>query len=350
MTKRLLKTLSGQGEKRRPVWFMRQAGRYLPEYRETRARAGSFLDLCYAPALAEEVTLQPLRRFELDAAILFADILLVPDALGQHVAFKEGEGPVLDPVRDDDGVGQLSMDRLHAHLEPVYETVDRLSSSLPADVTLIGFCGAPWTVATYMIEGGTSRDRRETKLAAWAAWQNENHWFNRLMELLIESSAAYLIRQVQAGAEVLQIFDTWASDLPEPLFEAFCIDPICGVVGKVREAYPDIPVIGFPRGGGAFAGRFCERIAPDGFGCDWGANLPAIRGDLGPEQVLQGNLDPLCLFHGGEGLDREVARIVRQTVAERHIFNLGHGILPETPIAHVERMLTQLRVAEDAEV
>ena len=349
MSKPLLETLKGRGEKRRPVWFMRQAGRYLPEYRKTRARAGSFLDLCYAPALAEEVTLQPLRRFDLDAAILFADILLVPDGLGQDVSFREGEGPVLDPVRDGKALARLSAGQLHSHLEPVYETVDRLSVSLPDKVALIGFCGAPWTVATYMIEGGTSRERRDAKLAAWAGWSDESHWFNALIDLLIESSSAYLLKQISAGAEAVQIFDTWASDLTEPLLKRYCIEPIAKITDRVRAAHPEVPVIAFPRGASGYAEGFCGCVKPDGLGCDWGANLRVVGGAVGEDQVLQGNLDPMCLLQGGDGLDREVARIVGQTRAERHIFNLGHGIVPETPIPHVERMLQQLRVAEAEE-
>lgn len=344
-----LQTLTGKGGDRRPVWFMRQAGRYLPEYRKTRAQAGSFLDLCYSPALAEEVTLQPLRRFDLDAAILFADILLVPDGLGQHVAFKEGEGPVLEPVRNGADLARLSTNGLHEKMGPVYETVDRLSSSIPDNVSLIGFCGAPWTVATYMIEGGTSRERRLAKLAAWEAYADAEHWFNALMGLLVESSAAYLIKQVEAGAEALQIFDTWASDLPEPLFERFAVDPVSEIVSLVRTACDQIPIIGFPRGGSGFADLFCQKVRPEGFGCDWGVNLPAVRRTVGDQQVLQGNLDPLCLLTGGDGLDQEVDRIVSQTQVGRHIFNLGHGIVPETPIAHVEQMLARVKTAEQAE-
>ena len=325
---------------------MRQAGRYLPEYRQTRVHAGSFLDLCYSPSLAEEVTLQPLRRFDLDAAILFADILLVPDGLGQNVAFREGEGPVLEPVRCGSDLAALSMSTLHGKMAPVYETVSRLSSSVPDHVALIGFCGAPWTVATYMIEGGTSRDRKLSKQAAWEAFADPDHWFNGLMSLLVESSAAYLRKQVEAGAEALQIFDTWASDLPEPLFERFCVEPVGRIVDDVRSGFADVPIIGFPRGASGFADKFCQRVRPEGFGCDWGANLLGVRSLLGDEQVLQGNLDPLCLLTGGAALDKEVDRIVSQTKPDRHIFNLGHGIVPDTPIAHVEQMLSRLRAAE----
>ncbi len=330
--------------------MMRQAGRYLPEYKQTRQKAGSFLDLCYSPALAEEVMLQPLRRFDFDAAILFADILLIPHGLGQDVSFREGEGPVLDPVRDDQTCAKLSLTGVRDHLSPVFETIDRSSSSLPADVTLIGFCGAPWTVATYMIEGGTSRDRKIARVAAWDAIDDPDHWFHRLMDLLVESSSDYLIHQVKAGAEVLQIFETWAADLPARLFEEFCIKPIARIVEGVRQVYPDIPIIGFPRGGSQFVKEFCQVVRPDGLGCDWGMDLELIDSLMGKQQVLQGNLDPLCLLRGGVTLEKEVRNVVQRSQLGRHIFNLGHGILPETPIEHVELMLNTLRATEKESV
>ncbi len=347
--KPLIKTLLKHESDQRPVWMMRQAGRYLPEYRKIRGKAGSFLDLCYSPELAEEVTLQPLRRFDLDAAILFADILLIPHALGQSVSFREGDGPVLDPVRDDASVARLSMTDLQARLQPVFETVDRLSNSVPSNVALIGFCGAPWTVATYMIEGGTSRDRKMVRRAAWEALNAPENWFNRLMDLLVESSTDYLVNQVRAGAEVLQIFETWALDLPDVLFRKYCIDPIRRIVEGVRETYPEIPIIGFPRGAGYFAGAFCEQVKVNGLGCDWGVDLGSVDKATNGKYVLQGNLDPLCLLVGGRGLVDEVHNIVRMSVRGRHIFNLGHGILPETPVENVELMLRSLRMAEQEE-
>ena len=346
MQKRLLTTLIDQQADRRPAWMMRQAGRYLPEYRKVREQAGSFLDLCYAPALAEEVTLQPLRRFDFDAAIVFADILLVPHALGQGVSFREGEGPVLDAVSDEAAVTALSAERLDAHLSPVYETLDRLSSSLPDHVALIGFCGAPWTVATYMIEGGTSKDRRNARQAAWAAVDEPGHWFARLIDLLVESSVQYLLGQIKAGAEVVQIFETWAVDLPPSLFQRFCIEPAGEIVRRVGAVHPDVPVICFPRGAGQLANRFCDTVMCAGLGCDAGVDLGAMDLHLGRSLVTQGNLDPICLLQGGDALDAEVRKIVDQTRMGHHIFNLGHGILPETPIEHVDQMLMALRQAE----
>lgn len=349
MQKRLLSTLVHQEADRLPAWMMRQAGRYLPEYRKVREQAGSFLDLCYAPALAEEVTLQPLRRFDFDAAIVFADILLIPHALGQDVSFQVGEGPVLDPVLDGASVAALSDANVDSHLAPVYETLDRLSSSLPRDVALIGFCGAPWTVATYMIEGGTSKDRRSARQAAWAAMNAPDHWFAKLIDLLVESSAQYLLGQIKAGAEVLQIFETWAVDLPPTLFQRFCIEPIAEIVRRVQAVYPDVPIICFPKGAGQLAGTFCDGVKCSGLGCDAFVDLGEI--DLGGSQsvVTQGNLDPICLLQGGDILDAEVRKIVRQTEPGHHVFNLGHGILPETPIEHVHQMLRSLRDAESNE-
>lgn len=346
MRKKLISTLLDRTAENRPAWMMRQAGRYLPEYRKTREQAGSFLDLCYAPKLAEEVTLQPLRRFDFDAAIVFADILLVPHALGQSVAFREGEGPVLDPITGDEGTNALTIDGLDAHLSPVYETLDRLSSSLPSNVALIGFCGAPWTVATYMIEGGTSRDRRHARQAAWAALNDRTHWFSVLMDLLIASSSRYLVGQVKAGAEVLQIFETWALDLPPSLFQRFCVEPIAEIVRQVQSVHPEIPIICFPRGTSATASSFCEQVRCAGYGCDAGADLASLEPSETRSFVTQGNLDPICLLQGGSALDSEVEKIVRQTTPGHHIFNLGHGILPETPIEHVEQMLSALRTAE----
>ncbi len=346
MKKRLCSTLIDRQCDRRPAWMMRQAGRYLPEYRKVRAQAGSFLDLCYAPKLAEEVTLQPLRRFEFDAAIVFADILLVPHALGQGVAFREGEGPVLDPVSSDKHIHALTSERLDSHLAPVYETLDRLSSSLPDEVALIGFCGAPWTVATYMIEGGTSRDRKTARLAAWAAVHDREHWFSKLIDLLVASSAKYLVGQIKAGAEVLQIFETWALDLPPALFQRFCVEPIAEIVRQVRASHPEVPIICFPRGMSQSATQFCEAVGCAGYGCDATANLETLEPDETRSFVTQGNLDPICLLQGGSGLDLEVQKIVSQTKPGHHIFNLGHGIVPETPIEHVEQMLASLRAAE----
>ena len=240
MVKPFLRTLSGQAQPRPPVWLMRQAGRYLPEYHATRARAGSFLDLCYNPALAAEVTLQPIRRYGLDAAILFSDILVVPHALGQALDYVEGEGPKLDPVTDAGGIDRLSADRLHEVLGPVYETVGRVATLLPPEVALIGFAGAPWTVATYMVEGGGSKEYAAVKGLAFGARET----FARLIDLLVEATGAYLLRQIAAGAEAVQLFDSWAGVLPPAEFDRWVIAPTRRIVDAVRAAAPKVPVIG----------------------------------------------------------------------------------------------------------
>ncbi|MGI9372679.1 MAG: uroporphyrinogen decarboxylase [Hyphomicrobiales bacterium] len=344
--KALLDVLNGHAPEHRPIWMMRQAGRYLPEYKRTRSEAGSFLDLCYSPKLAEEVTLQPLRRFDFDAAILFADILLIPHAMGQDVGFKEGEGPVLAPIRSGGDLAALSSNRQPHYLESVCETVSRLSQSLPKHVTLIGFCGAPWTVATYMIEGGTSRDRKNARIAAWQALGDTNHWFNRLMEELIEQSISYLKSQASAGAEVLQIFETWASDLPPALFGRYCCEPVGQIISGVRKDYPDIPIIGFPRAAGVQISRFVEQTGVTGVGIDSSLDLADAKRFVQGKAVLQGNLDPLCLLTGGDVLRSETQKIIAAVSANEHIFNLGHGILPETPIENVEAMIAVVRASD----
>ncbi|MGI9481326.1 MAG: uroporphyrinogen decarboxylase [Hyphomicrobiales bacterium] len=341
--KALLDVLTLKVPERLPVWMMRQAGRYLPEYRATREEAGSFLDLCYTPALAEEVTLQPLRRFDFDAAIVFADILLVPHALGQDVGFKEGTGPVLDPIRDGAKLAVLGTDNAKAHLAPVCETLDRLSKSLPDHVALIGFCGAPWTVATYMIEGGTSRDRKLARLAAWSAIGDESHWFNQMLELLVESSTVYLNAQIEAGAEVVQIFETWASDLPPLLFKKYCCEPVAKIVAGVAKENPHVPVIGFPRAAGPGIEMFVNATGVNGLGVDSSITIEQARELAGGSVVLQGNLDPLCLLNGGDVLESQVQAILASCESSKHVFNLGHGILPETPVENVEKMLSIIR-------
>ncbi len=344
--KALLDVLNGREPEHRPIWMMRQAGRYLPEYKQTRAEAGSFLNLCYSPKLAEEVTLQPLRRFDFDAAILFADILLIPHAMGQDVGFKVGEGPVLAPIRSSEDLVALDGNRQPHYLESVCETVDRLSQSLPKHVTLIGFCGAPWTVSTYIIEGGTSRDRKNARNAAWQALGDEDHWFNRLMDELVEWSIGYLRSQVSAGAEVLQIFETWASDLPPALFEKFCCDPIKKIVAGVKQDHPDVPIIGFPRAAGMQISKFVDQTGVTGLGIDSSLSLSDARGLVQGRVVLQGNLDPLCLLNGGDVLRAETQKILNAIPAREHIFNLGHGILPETPIEHVDTMIGVVRASD----
>ncbi len=337
--KALLNVLNGEASARRPVWMMRQAGRYLPEYREVRKQAGSFLTLCGDPKLACEVTLQPIRRFDLDAAIIFADILLLPNALGQKLDFQEGEGPVLEPINDSTGVSALRAEGAVSKLEPVFEALGLVSASLPSHVTLIGFCGAPWTVATYMVAGRGTSDQRP---AREAAYKNEP-WFGELIDILVETSVEYLVKQVDAGAEVLQIFDTWAGVLSDDLYDRWCIAPTRSIVRQVKAARPTVSIIGFPRGSGLRYRKFVSETGVDAVSLDWSVPLDWARDEIQPLVPVQGNLDPIALASGGEALRRETQRILDGLDGSRHIFNLGHGILPDTPIEHVEALLSQIR-------
>jgi uroporphyrinogen decarboxylase len=314
---------------------MRQAGRYLPEYRELRAKAASFLDLCRTPRFAAEITLQPLRRFDLDAAIVFSDILIVPYALGQRLEFVEGEGPKLEPVRDARAIAALSAAGSQDALAPVYETVERVVSGLPAGTPLIGFCGAPWTVATYMVQGEGSKDQTEARALAY----RDPAIFQRLVDLLVDVSAEYLLGQVKAGAGALQIFDSWAGSLPEDQFDRWCIRPTRQLVERVKAVGPDIPVIGFPRGSGPLAERYARETGVDAVGCDTSLPVEWIRDHLQPLLPVQGNLDPILLLAGGPELDRRVEQICGSLRHGSFIFNLGHGIHPETPIEHVARLV-----------
>jgi uroporphyrinogen decarboxylase len=338
LTPKMLQALAGKAQKTPPLWLMRQAGRYLPEYREVRARAGSFLDLCYNPKLAAEVTLQPVRRFGFDAAIVFSDILVVPHALGQSVEFLEGEGPRLDPVTDGAGVAKLSANNTGRRLGFVYEAIESIAGALGAQTPLIGFCGAPWTVATYMVEGGGSPDQRAAKLLAY----RDPHTFEALLELLVETSSAYLIGQVNAGARALQIFDSWAGSLCDDDFARFVIRPTAEIVKRVRSVHPAVPVIGFPRGNGAQYKNYAEGTAISALGCDTAAPLDLMAGmqNLLP---VQGNLDPLLLLAGGDAMDRRVKAILTRLSHKPFIFNLGHGILPDTPLENVERLVNLVR-------
>lgn len=340
-TKRtVLKALSGETVFPPPVWMMRQAGRYLPEYRETRKRAGSFLDLCYNPDLAVEVTLQPIRRFGFDASILFSDILVVPHALGRDLRFEEGRGPVMTPI-DPAGIGKLSPEHFHDRLEPVYETVRRLRRELPEETTLIGFCGAPWTVATYMIAGHGTPLQAPGRLLG----HRDPEAMAGLLELLADVSAEYLIRQVQAGADAVQIFDSWSGVLDGDTFERFCLKPVARMVRRLREACGDVPVIGFPKGAGTNYDAYREETGVTALGLDWTVPFPQAR-RLQAQGPVQGNLDPLRLVAGGQALDEGVDRILAALGDGPLVFNLGHGIVPETPIAHVEAMVARVRRVE----
>ncbi|WP_196260315.1 uroporphyrinogen decarboxylase [Pelagibacterium limicola] len=332
--KPLLDTARGIRQARPPVWIMRQAGRYLPEYRQVREKAGSFLDLCYAPELATEVTLQPLRRFDLDAAILFSDILVIPDALGQSVRFETGEGPVLEPITTDT-LGRLDPDMAMANLAPVFETLGRIKSALAPEKTLIGFCGAPWTVATYMIGGRGSSDQAAARLFAL----QYPDAFARLMTLLVDVSADYLIAQLSAGADMVQIFESWALNLDELAFETYVLAPNKALVEKVRAAVPDAVITGFPRGAAGLIGRYARETGVNVIGLDYATPLAFADSVLPAQFAVQGNLDPLRLVAGGPQMEARAQEIVEAFSNRPHIFNLGHGIVPQTPIENVARLI-----------
>ncbi|MFW5681050.1 MAG: uroporphyrinogen decarboxylase [Pseudomonadota bacterium] len=339
MTKTLLEALAGRRQTTPPVWLMRQAGRYLPEYRQVRAEAGSFLDLCYRPDLATEVTLQPIRRYGLDAAILFSDILVVPHALGRRLWFVENEGPKLEPIEDAATIERLDPTAIHDHLAPVYETVERIRAALPENVALIGFSGAPWTLACYMIEGQGSKEFMRTR--AFAAREPEA--FQRLIDVLERAIAAYLCRQIEAGAEVVKLFDSWAGVLAPEGFERWCRDPIARIVHAVKTRHPDTPMIAFPRGVGANYAAFAEAVPVEGLALDTAVPMDWAARTLSPKVTLQGNLDPVTLMVGGEALDRAVDRILAAMADRPHVFNLGHGILQWTEPDHVTRLLERLK-------
>lgn len=332
--KRLLATVLGERQETPPIWIMRQAGRYLPEYRATRARAGSFLDLCYNPKLATEVTLQPLRRFDLDAAILFSDILVIPDALGQKVRFEVGEGPLLEPLTAGD-VDRLEPGRALDHLAPVLETVSQLRAALAPEKTLIGFCGSPWTVATYMLNGKGSPDQ-------WVARRfalEHPDSFAKLMDILVQASVDYLVAQLLAGADVVQLFESWALNLDDAAFETQVIEPNRRIVAGVRAQVPDAPIIGFPRGAAGNLKRYAERTGVNALGLDYATPLSFAADHLPSTLPVQGNLDPLRLVIGGAAMESRVGEIKAAFADRPHIFNLGHGIVPETPIEHVARLV-----------
>jgi uroporphyrinogen decarboxylase len=318
---------------------MRQAGRYLPEYRALREKAGDFLNLIFTPEYAVEVTLQPVRRFGFDAAILFSDILVIPHALGQPVRFAAGEGPRLEPLSGGEAVKRLAREVDQNVLGPIYETVRLVKARLDGATALLGFCGAPWTVASYMIAGQGTADQAPARLFAY----REPAAFAALIDILVEASAAYLVRQLQAGADAVQIFDTWAGVLPPEEFACWCIEPTREIVAKVRAQIPGARMIGFPRGAGTLLARYVAEIAVNAVGLDWTVDRGFIRERVQSRVAVQGNLDPLVLVAGGVGLDRAVDAVLEAFADGPFIFNLGHGIVPETPIAHVESMLRRIR-------
>jgi len=306
-----------------------------------REKAAGFLKLCFDAKRAAEITLQPIRRFGFDAAILFSDILVVPHALGQRITFEDGEGPRLDALKDAEAVRGLSREIDHQRLQPVYETITRVKENLPATVAFLGFCGAPWTLATYMIAGVGTTDQVPARLFAYRF----PDVFAELIDILVEASASYLIRQFTAGVDAVQIFDTWAGVLPADEFRKWCIEPCARIVAIVRERVPAAPIIGFPRGAGTELGRYVEAVAVDAVGIDWTAELTFVRDHIQPRRPIQGNLDPLALLAGGAALDRSTDAILQAFSRGPFVFNLGHGVLPDTPVTHVEQLVARVRGA-----
>ena len=336
----VLSVLQGEVINPPPIWFMRQAGRYLPEYRERRAKAGGFIELCLDPAAAAEVTLQPIRRFALDAAIIFSDILIVPHALGAKLWFEDGEGPRLEPLRDRAGLAKIRGDLNQNIVDRVYEAVSRVRRELEPRIALIGFCGAPWTVATYWVAGRGTKDHAPARQLA----ATEPELFGEIIGRLVAAAANHLIGQLRAGADVVQIFETWAGALDADGFERWCVQPTVEIVRRVRSQKPGALIVIFPKGASMDqVERLVRATGADAVSLDSDVNRASARKHLAPLCAMQGNLDPKVLVEGGTALDRAVDMIKADFRGARHIFNLGHGILPETPIVHVEQMIERVR-------
>lgn len=336
---RFLSVLSGKPSTPVPIWMMRQAGRHLPEYLELRSRAKDFLDFCYSPSMAAEATLQPIRRYDMDAAILFADILLVLDAIGLDVRFKKGVGPIVETVSSKADLQRTSVEKVIQRLSPVYETVSRVRSDLDQNKALIGFCGAPWTVALYAIEGRGGTDKSTAR--SWAYTQPEMMQY--LLDILVEASAQYLAEQVKAGADAVMIFESWAEGLPSDLFQSLVIEPNKALINRLRALNVTVPIIGFPRGAASMLGAFVEQVSVNAVGLDT-AIEPSFANQVVPDHIaVQGHLDPLLLIAGGPAMDDRVREILAAYQNRPHIFNLGHGVRPETPISHVERVVELVR-------
>jgi uroporphyrinogen decarboxylase len=337
--KALLQVLKHQKPNRVPVWLMRQAGRYLPEYRALRTRAPNFLDFCFTPDMAVEATLQPIRRYDLDAAILFSDILVVPHGLGQKVWFEEGVGPLLEPICNTDEFARFDIAHMVEALEPVYEALRRLRAELPGDRTLIGFAGAPWTLASYMIEGRSSRDFAKAKL--WAYSRPDD--FQKLIDLLVDAVVAHLEAQIAAGAEVVQVFDSWAGALDHAALQRWSLEPLSRIVARLRKSRPGVPVIVFPRGIGPAYRDFAEHGVGTAIGIDQALDPNWARDQLQDKTIVQGNLDPRWLVVGGNAMLEAAKRILDALGGSSFIFNLGHGVLPETPPDHVAELISIVR-------
>lgn len=333
----LLDTLNGKIADRRPVWLMRQAGRYLPEYRALRAEKGGFLELVYDSEAAAEITLQPIRRFGFDGAILFSDILIVPHALGQDLQFLAGEGPHLSPKMVDTALDALTP--APHHFDPIYETVRLCRAQLPEGVTLLGFAGSPWTVATYMVAGQGSKDHHVTRAMAY----RDPQAFGAIIDAIVESTIEYLCRQIEAGAEAVQLFDSWSGSLSPRQFERWVVAPTVRIVDAVRAKHPDTPIIGFPKGAGAKLPAYARETGVDAVGVDETQDPRWVHRELPDGLPVQGNLDPLLLISGGSELEEAARDVLAAFEGRPHVFNLGHGIDKTTPIAHVERLLEIVR-------
>ena len=335
--KKLLNVLRGNQEQVPPVWLMRQAGRYLPEYRALRAEKGGFLELAYDSDCAAEITLQPIRRFAFDGAILFSDILVIPHAMGQDLWFETGEGPRLAPPLSGHDFEKLvpAPERLH----PVFDTVRKVSAALSPETTFLGFAGSPWTVATYMVAGQGSKDQAEARRMAYG--QPER--FGELIDRIITATVDYLSGQIEAGVDAVQLFDSWAGSLSPAQFEDWVIAPNAKIVAGLKARHPDTPIIGFPKGAGGKLPAYARETGVDAVGVDETVDPDWANATLPDNMPVQGNLDPLALIAGGEALEKAVERITKAFAGRPHVFNLGHGILPDTPIEHVEKLLTLVR-------
>ncbi|MGQ0278603.1 uroporphyrinogen decarboxylase [Sphingopyxis sp. Q841] len=336
-SKSLLATLRGVRQERPALWLMRQAGRYLPEYRALRATKGGFLELCYDPEAAAEVTLQPIRRFGFDGAILFSDILVVPHALGQRLWFETGEGPRLAPALVDSALA--SLEAAPERLDAVYATVARVAAALPPQTTFLGFAGSPWTVATYMVAGQGSKDQAAARRMALS----DPVAFGAIIDAIVDLSVTYLSGQIEQGVEAVQLFDSWAGSLSPAEFERWVIAPNAEIVRQLKALHPNTPIIGFPKGAGGKLAAYARGVGADAIGLDETVDPAWANDDLPDHLPVQGNLDPLALVAGGPALDAAIDRILAAFPERPHIFNLGHGIVPDTPIAHVEHLIRRVR-------
>lgn len=340
MPKKLLRVLQGEAVWPPPIWLMRQAGRYLPEYRVMRAKAGDFLKLCLTPDLAADITLQPLRRFGMDAAILFSDLPIVSLGLGQKLRYADGEGPVMPPIRTEIDVDALNLASVAATVAPVWETVRRVAADI-GEATLIGFSGAPFTVACYMVEGHGSRDFAAARVMAY----QDPVLFSRLIDLIVEANLVYLRGQADAGAEVLMLFDSWAGLLPPSEFRRWVIEPTARIVAALYDTHPHVPIIGFPRLAGTMLSEYAYNAHLNGVAIDTSVKPEIAIAMVPPHVAIQGNLDPLVLVAGGEAMHKSTKDILDVLRGRPHIFNLGHGIVPQTPPAHVGALVEQIRAA-----